>query len=101
MMPRYRITFDDGSTVEHTAASPTDAKLAAKREAQAKHGATSRTDPRVKVAEVTDLDQETAARTAREDQERRTREAEPTPAQRDGRPLPDSDARERASKEKK
>jgi hypothetical protein len=100
-MPRYRITFDDGSSIDQTAASPTAAKLAAKREAQAKSGATSRTDPRVKVAEVTDLDQEASARSAREDREARTREESPTPAQREGRPLPDGDTRAGERKEKK
>jgi len=60
-MPRYRITFDDGSSLEQEAANSDQAKQAAKRQAQNKTGATSRTDARVKVASVVDLDVEPGA----------------------------------------
>jgi hypothetical protein len=55
-MPRYQIAFDDGSSVEKDAASGDLAKQAAKAEARTRTGATSRTDPRVKVKYVVDLD---------------------------------------------
>lgn len=55
-MPRYLITFEDGSTVEKEASSGDLAKQAAKAEARNKTGATSRTDTRVKVKHVVDLD---------------------------------------------
>lgn len=57
-MPRYLVTFDDGSSVEKEAANAGQAKQEAKREAQQKTGAITRTDPRVKVAHVVDLDVE-------------------------------------------
>ena len=55
-MPRYLITFDDGSSVEKEAANPDQAKQAAKAGARQQSGATTRTDPRVKVRSVVDLD---------------------------------------------
>jgi hypothetical protein len=57
-MPRYRVTFDDGSTHEGEYANGDLAKRAAKTEAQQKTGASTRTDPRVKVAHVVDLSAE-------------------------------------------
>lgn len=56
-MPRYLITFDDGSTLEKEAATIDQAKAAAKTEAQQKSGATSRTDARVKVQSVVIADE--------------------------------------------
>jgi hypothetical protein len=57
-MPRFRITFNDGSTIETDADSATSAKRAAKSQAQTKTGAASRNDPRVKVSHVVNLDEE-------------------------------------------
>lgn len=55
-MPKFQITFDDGSTIDRDAATADEAKRAAKHEALQKSGATARTDPRVKVASVVNLD---------------------------------------------
>lgn len=54
-MPRYLITFDDGTTVEKSADTGDLAKAAAKTEAAQRSGAKERSDPRVKVASVTRL----------------------------------------------
>lgn len=51
-MPRYTVTFADGSTHQGEYANGDLAKSAAKREAREKTGATARTDPRVKVTRV-------------------------------------------------
>lgn len=57
-MPRFRITFDDGSSIERDAATPDQAKLEAKNEARSRHGAAARTDPRVKVRHLVNLDEQ-------------------------------------------
>jgi hypothetical protein len=57
-MPRYLVTFLDGSTLEKEAANGDLAKSSAKLEAKQKTGATDRTDPRVKVAHVVNLDEQ-------------------------------------------
>jgi hypothetical protein len=56
-MPKYLITFNDGSTLEKEAANGDLAKAAAKAEAVRNTGAIARTDPRVKVAHVVNLDE--------------------------------------------
>jgi hypothetical protein len=56
-MPKYRITFNDGSTIEREAESATLAKQAAKSEAKSRTGAAERNDPRVKVSHVVNLDE--------------------------------------------
>ena len=57
-MPTFAIRFDDGSTVTKTADTADLAKAAAKLEKARETGATSRTDPRVKVAAVTRQDEQ-------------------------------------------
>lgn len=57
-MPKYLITFSDGSSIEKEAPTIDQAKADAKREAQQKTGATARTDPRVKVESIANLDEQ-------------------------------------------
>jgi len=57
-MPNYRVTFLDGTTIDRQAANADLAKTGAKLEAQQKSGATMRSDPRVKVAHVVNMDEE-------------------------------------------
>lgn len=56
-MPKFQITFDDGSTREVEAANSTEAKTAAKRQAQNDTGAAVRSDARVKVKHIVNLDE--------------------------------------------
>ena len=63
-MPVFVITFDDGSTVTKSADTADLAKAAAKLEKARETGATSRTDPRVKVAAVKRQDDKAAGESA-------------------------------------
>ena len=60
-MPKFQITFDDGSTIDREAATADEAKRAARTEATQKSGATSRTDARIKVRSVVNLDEQAGA----------------------------------------
>ena len=55
MAKRFRVTFDDGNTVEVEANNGDLAKRDARRQAQERSGAETRTDPRVKVKAVEEL----------------------------------------------
>lgn len=70
-MPKFQTTMDDGSTYEGEFASGDDAKRAHKNEARQKTGATSRTDPRVKVKHVVNLDLQRGPSDPRGPEERR------------------------------
>lgn len=54
-MPRFRIHFVDGHTVDKDAPDGTTAKQAAKHERRAATGAVERSDARVKVARVEEV----------------------------------------------
>lgn len=54
-MPKYRIHFGDGHTIEKDAENGTIAKQAAKHERKQATGATERVDARIKVARVEEL----------------------------------------------
>jgi hypothetical protein len=56
-MPKYQATFDDGSTREVEAANITDAKAQLKRQALNETGASVRSDARVKVRYIVNLDE--------------------------------------------
>lgn len=60
-MPKYQITFDDGSTLDVEAANTGEAKSAGKRQALNNTGAAVRSDARVKVRHVVNLDEKAGA----------------------------------------
>ena len=55
-MPKFQTVMDDGSTYEGEFSSGDEAKRAHRNEARQKSGATARTDPRIKVKHVINLD---------------------------------------------
>jgi hypothetical protein len=57
-MPKFRATFEDGHTIEVEAVNATEAKQKAKRQAVNDSGATTRTDARVKLRHIVNLDEE-------------------------------------------
>jgi hypothetical protein len=54
-MPKFRVTFKSGESVEKTANTAAEAKQAAKLEAQRQTGAVEARDPRVAVAGVEEI----------------------------------------------
>jgi hypothetical protein len=54
-MPKYRIHFADGHTVEKEAGDGTVAKTMAKQEVRREHGVDDASDPRIRVVRVEDL----------------------------------------------
>jgi hypothetical protein len=75
-MPKYLITFNDGSSIEKEAPTVDAAKQAAKLEAQQRSGAKERTDPRVKVESVANLDEQPGPTDPRRSEIARRREQE-------------------------
>jgi hypothetical protein len=57
-MPKYEITFKDGTRVQVEAANSNDAKQTAKRQAVQHTGATVRSDQRVTVQSIVNLDEQ-------------------------------------------
>lgn len=57
-MPKFQTIMDDGSTYEGDFSSGDEAKRAHRNEARQKHGTLARTDPRMKVKAVINLDQQ-------------------------------------------
>lgn len=55
-MPKFQTIMEDGSTYDGEFSSGDEAKRAARRDAQQKHGSMNRTDPRNKVKAVVNLD---------------------------------------------
>jgi len=92
-MPKYRTTFDDGSSIDLEAANATDAKGRARREAENKTGASSRTDARVKVASVVNLDEEAGPT------DPRNRPGAPAPSRGRGRTERQTTDRDRSDRE--
>lgn len=57
-MPKYEITFNDGNRVQVDAANSNEAKQTAKRQAVNNTGATIRSDQRVTVKSIVNLDEQ-------------------------------------------
>lgn len=57
-MPKYEIVFNDGNTVTIEAANSNEAKQAAKRQAVNNTGANVRSDQRITVKSVVNLDEQ-------------------------------------------
>ena len=57
-MPKFQITFEDGSTRDVEAANPNDAKHRARNESVRETGAAARNDARVKIASIVNLDEQ-------------------------------------------
>lgn len=57
-MPKYQITFEDGSTRDVEAANPNDAKHRARMESVRESGASARNDARVKIQSIVNSDEQ-------------------------------------------